>query len=264
MATSLGKFGWGRYYESGVDQADYINNDGQTWFKQDKPMPRPVARANIDIFTPQGLGDFISGWRLNILSTWKAGSYTSWSGNAGQTAETTNNLQWLDSYNTDIRLSKSLDFGTFDIQFYVQINNVFNAKVLSSTGFSRFNFDYDNYMKSLHLPEDIANYDNQRYYNVPGSDQPGDYRRNNAEYTPIEAVSNINNIEKPIEDLIYFDSATRRYYEYSTSTGWGRSDEKKIQKILDDKSYIDMPNYGFFSFLNPRDIFFGLKFNITL
>ena len=49
------------------------------------------------------------------------------------------------TYNTDIRISKLLDFVTFDIQFYVQINNVFNSKVLSTTGFSRVNFDYDNY-----------------------------------------------------------------------------------------------------------------------
>jgi outer membrane receptor protein involved in Fe transport len=264
MVTSLGKFGWGRYYESSVDQTDYINTTGQTWFKQDKPMPRPIARINLDFFTPSGLGTFISGWRLNILSSWKAGSYTSWTGDAGISAATTNNLQWLDYYNTDIRISKALDFGTFDIQFYVQIYNVFNNKVLSSTGFSRFNFDYDNYMKSLHLPEDIVSHDTQKYYNVPGSDQPGDYRATGADYTPIEAVSNINNIEKPTEGLIYYDSNTRRYFEYSSAAGWERSDEKKIQQVLDDKSYIDMPNYGFFTFLNPRNIFFGLKFNISL
>ncbi|MCF6270699.1 MAG: TonB-dependent receptor [Melioribacteraceae bacterium] len=264
MVTSLGKFGWGRYYESSVDQTEYINTSGQTWFKQDKPIPRPLARANIDIFTPVGFGDLISGWRLNILSTWKAGSYTSWKGDAGESAKTTNNLQWLDYYNTDIRLSKGLDFGTFDIQIYVQLNNVFNSKVLSSTGFSRFNFDYDNYMKSLHLPENIVNSETQKYYNVPGNDKPGDYRVTGAEYTPIEAVSNINNIESPDEGLIYYDSQTRRFYEYSTGSGWERSDETKMNKVLKDKSYIDMPNYSFFTFLNPRNIFFGLKFNISL
>ncbi len=264
MVSSLGKFGWGSYYESSTDQTEYINNSGQTWFKQDKPMPRPIARANIDIFTPADFGAFISGWRLNILSTWKAGSYTSWSGDAAISATTTNNLQWLDYFNTDIRISKALDFGAFDIQIYVQLNNVFNTKVLSSTGFSRFNFDYDNYMKSLHFPEDIVSASTHKYENIPGNDQPGDYRVNGAEYTPIEAVANINTVEKPIEDLIYYDSATRRYYEYTSSSGWGRSDDKKIQKILDDKSYIDMPNYGFFTFLNPRNIFFGLKFNISL
>ena len=163
-----------------------------------------------------------------------------------------------------MRLSKVLDFDSFDIQFYVQINNVFNAKVLSSTGFSRVNFDYDNYMKSLHLPEDIVSNETQNYYGVPGDDKPGDYRVNSAEYTPIKAVANIGKIEKPIEDLIYYDTATRRYYEYTSASGWERSDSGKIQKILKDKSYIDMPNLGFFSFLNPRDIFFGLKFNISL
>jgi len=264
MVTSLGKFGWGKYYESPAAQTEYINTDGQTWFKQDKPMPRPIARANIDIFTPEGYGSFISGWRLNILSVWKAGSYTSWSGEAGLSAKTSNNLQWLDYYNTDLRISKGFDFGSFDLQFYVQLNNVFNVKVLSSTGFSRSNFDYDNYMKSLHFDEDIVTYDDQRYYNIPGNDKPGDYRRAGVDYTPIEAVSNINSIENPIENLIYYDSESRRYYEYYSTTGWERSDEKKIHKILEDKAYIDMPNLGFFTFLNPRDIFFGLKFNITL
>lgn len=264
MVTSLGKFGWGRYYESSVDQTNYINTSGQSWFKQAKPMPRPVARINVDFFTPRGMNGFVSGWRLNILSVWKSGNYTSWTGNAGESAATTNNLQWLDYYNTDIRLSKALDFGTFDIQFYVQINNVFNSKVLSSTGFSHFNFDYDNYMKSLHLPEDIVSHNTQKYYNVPGDDQPGDYRVTGADYTPIEAVANINNIERPTEGLIYFDSQTRRYYEFSSTSGWGRSDDKKIHQILNDKSYIDMPNYGFFTFLNPRNIFFGLRFNISL
>jgi len=84
MVSSLGKFGWGRYYESAVDQTEYINTSGQSWFKQAKPMPRPVARLNIDLFTPMGLGQLISGWRLNILSTWKSGSYTSWKGDAGE------------------------------------------------------------------------------------------------------------------------------------------------------------------------------------
>ncbi len=264
MVASLGKFGWGRYYESSVDQTEYINTSGQTWFEQDKPIPRPIARANIDLFTPAEYSGFISGWRLNILSTWKAGRYTSWKGDAGKSAKTTNNLQWLDYYNTDIRLSKDLDFGSFDIQIYVQLNNVFNSKVLSSTGFSRFNFDYENYMKSLHLPEDIVNSETQKYYNVPGNDRPGDYRVSGAEYTPIEAVANINTIEKPIEGLIYYDSNTRRYFEYSSTSGWERSDDSKISKVLKDKSYIDMPNYSFFTFLNPRNIFFGLKFNISL
>jgi hypothetical protein len=32
-----------------------------------------------------------------------------------------------------------------------------------------------------------------------------------------------------------------------------------VQQVLDDKAYIDMPNQGFLTFLNPRDIFFGLR-----
>jgi outer membrane receptor protein involved in Fe transport len=267
MATSLGKFGWENYFESPVDQKDYIDNDGQDWFLQNKPMPRPIARINLDLFTPVEFGPTfagiypLEGWRLNILSSWKAGSYKSWSGEAGPTAKTTNNLQWLDYYNTNIRLSKTFDFGKFDIQLYVQIDNLFSAKRLSTTGFDDIH-DENNYFKSLHLPEDIV--DDLNYAYVPGEDQPGDYRKTGVAYTPIQASYNINGEPNPNEDLIYYDLATRRYYEFQNSGGWKRVDDKKMDQILDDKAYIDMPNFDFFTFLNPRNIFFGLKFNITL
>jgi len=64
--------------------------------------------------------------------------------------------------------------------------------------------------------------------------------------------------------LIYYDVNTRQYYEFGSTSGWQKVDDNRMQKILDDKSYIDMPNFGFFTFLNPRNIFFGLKFNISL
>ena len=264
MSQSLGKFGWGKYYESRVDQINYINTEGQSWFKQTRPMPRPVARINLDLFTPNELGQWISGWRLNILSEWKAGDYISWSGDAGLSAKTENNLQWLDYFNTNIRLSKTFEFNSFDIQIFMQIDNLFNTERLSTTGFSQLNFDYENYLKSLHLPEDVVTFETHRYHNIPGDDQPGDYRRNDAGYIPIEPVPNISNINQPELGLIYYDVNTRQYYEFGSTSGWQKVDDNRMQKILDDKSYIDMPNFGFFTFLNPRNIFFGLKFNISL
>lgn len=263
-ATSLGKFGWGKYFESPVDQQNYINTEGQSWFKQTQPQPRPFIRANIDLFTPNGLGYWKSGWRLNILSEWKAGSYTSWSGEAGNSAKTENNLQWLDYYNTNIRLSKSINFDFVDIQIFMQINNVFNDKRLSSTGFSHLNFDYENYMKSLHLPDNKVNFETQRYHNVPGDDQPGVYRNPGIDFVPIEAVADINELETPDYNLIYYDDVTKNYFEFDNENGWQEVENSRMKKILDNKAYIDMPNFGFFSFLNPRYIMFGLKFNFPL
>ena len=262
-SESLGKFGWGQYNESKVDQLNYINTEGQSWFKQTRPMPRPVARLNVDLFSPTDIGQLLSNWRLNILSEWKAGNYVSWTGDAGLSAKTENNLQWLDYFNTNIRLSKTFNFSSFDIQLFMQINNLFNTERLSTTGFSQLNFDEENYYKSLHLPEDVVNYETQRYHNIPGNDRPGEYRRNGSLYTPIEPVPNINNLSQPELGLIYYDVNTRQYYEFATNSGWQKVDSNRMQKILDDKSYIDMPNFGFFTFLDPRNIYFGLKFNVA-
>ena len=57
--------------------------------------------------------------------------------------------------------------------------------------------------------------------------------------------------------------ASSNYYEYVNSS-WQTVDKSRMDKINDDKAYIDMPNFKFFTFLNPRDIYLGLKFNITL
>jgi len=264
MTTSLGEFGWGKYYQSPVDQQNYINTEGQSWFKQTRPLPQPVARINVDFFTPNEFGLWLGLWRLNIFSEWKAGSYESWSGDAALSSKTENNLQWLDYYNTDIRLSKTFELSFFDIQVFMQINNVLDTRRLSSTGFSAVNFDRKDYFKSLHLPEDVVNYETHNYQNVPGDDRPGDYRKEGAPYTPIEAVANISNLTNPDGGLIYYDANTRQYYEFVNNSEWQKVDDNKMQNILDDKSYIDMPNYGFFTFLNPRNIYFGIKFNVAL
>jgi outer membrane receptor protein involved in Fe transport len=265
LVSSLGKFGWGVYNENDSKQIDYIKSDGQVWLNQVKPKPRPIARLNLDIFSPSEFGPEFMGfypfeeWRINILSTWRAGNYKSWSGGDAITARTENNLQWLDYFNTDLRISKAFYFGPVDVQLYMQINNLFNTKRLSTTGFQNRD-DEDYYFKSLHLPESIS--EDLNYPNIPGDDQPGDYRDFDVPFVPIEASYNINNIDAPLPNLIYYDRATSGYWEY-VNDNWQRVDQGRMDKILEDKAYIDMPNFGFFTFLNPRDIYFGLKFNIA-
>ena len=45
---------------------------------------------------------------------------------------------------------------------------------------------------------------------------------------------------------------------------WSEVDGGKMQQILDDKAYIDMPNNSSFDFLNPRQVFFGVNISFTL
>jgi hypothetical protein len=40
---------------------------------------------------------------------------------------------------------------------------------------------------------------------------------------------------------------------------WSEVEKSRMQKILDDKAYIDMPNNSSFDFLNPRQVFFGIN-----
>ena len=267
--SSTGRFGWGEYNESRTAQENYIREDGEDWYKQSKPKPQPVARFNVDIFTPDDFGpEFmgirpLEGWRINILSSWRAGSYTTWAGGGAISAKNRNNLQYLDYFNTNLRISKQFYFGPVDLQLFVQINNLFDTKRLSTTGFSRANFDSKNYFESLHLPSDVGGAEDFTYVNIPGDDQPGDYRDFDVAYVPISAVRDISTIPTPTENLIYYDEATGGYYEFSNSE-WQSVPSSRMDQILEDKAYIDMPNFGFFTFLNPRDVYFGLKFNITL
>jgi hypothetical protein len=122
-----------------------------------------------------------------------------------------------------MRLSKILDLGMFNIQFYLDVSNILNTKQLSFSGFSD-KFDYLDYLESLNFDweEGVEH----------GNDKIGTVRPDNVAYDPLEF--NPNN-----------DPEIKK-----------RNDERK-----ENKSYIDMPNIKSLTFLNPRRITFGLKIN---
>ena len=45
---------------------------------------------------------------------------------------------------------------------------------------------------------------------------------------------------------------------------WVELSKSRMDKILKDKAYIDMPNQTSFNFLNPRQWFFGLEMSFEL
>ena len=205
--TTSGYFGFRYYYENPSEQRTYERETRSHY--QEKPVPRPYARANIDFLTPLAFGTEIFGihpladWRLNILADWRAGKWDTWTG-GGDIPGIVNNVQWRDYYNVDLRLSKNFVIGSANIQFFMDVTNVFNYKYMTSDQGFVDSEDYNNYMKSLHLPATIG--DELGYGNIPGNDRPGDY----------------------------------------------------------DKDYIDMPNQEFLTFLNPRNIFWGLKISFNM
>lgn len=217
--STYGYFGLRSYYEDPNKQRDYLRQNPY----QARPHPRPYARLNLDLHTPVNFGPVLLGhhylgnWNLNILANWKTGAYETY--NPKSIPGVVDNVQWKDRYNVDLRLTKSVKIARFDFQFYMDMTNVLNTKLLSYAGFSDY-YDYLDYLESLHFSwEEGAEH---------GDDRIGEYRESDVAYEPYDP-----------------DDPTKS--------------EADLQRILDTKAYIDMPNLEYFQFLNPRDIKLGVK-----
>ncbi|MEK6552264.1 MAG: TonB-dependent receptor, partial [Bacteroidota bacterium] len=231
QVSTSGNFGLRSNSENPAIQRE--NQRNKTFFEQNKPIPRPYARANVDLFTPLDWGPEIFGikpledLRMNILASWRAGVNFSWTGTGGVKPGFENNIEWTDNFNVDLRISKAFDFGLFNIEFFADILNAFNIKTHDyKAGFVDLN-DYDDYMKSLHLPEEYRQFGNN-YKFIAGNDKPGDIRTGS--YIPWDENASDSQKEE-----------------------WNKN-----------KSYIDMPNLEYSAFLNPRSIFWGIKINYDL
>jgi hypothetical protein len=147
---------------------------------------------------------------------------------------------------------------------FMEIRNLFNIKRLSGKGFYD-GFDQQFYFQSLHLPASSA------YDNIAGNDRIGDYRPNGVAFQPIEQTNNYQsetNIRYTTngQSAIYYNKPDKTYWRYdpaNTSNHWSQVPSGEMQKILDDKAYIDMPNDDSVNFLDPRQIFFGVNLSFN-
>ena len=174
MVESSGQIGRERNYEDPRMQRIYGDQNPL----QSTPLARPIARANINIRTPNdfGPGPVIGGAKLlgdiylATLYTWRAGSYFTY--DPLNTYLLVNNLQWKGSDNVDQRISKRMRFGKYSAEIFADINNILNIKRINTAGF-RDSDDEDRYRKSLHLP--MYNGDEYKQAGFTGgNDQVGD------------------------------------------------------------------------------------------
>ena len=265
QVSSSGYFGLETVYENPLDYRDELRNTQNLY--QEKPVPQPYGRANIDLFTPVGWGPQLGGvymldqLRLSILGVWSSGRYFSWTGPGGVQSGYENNIQWNDFLNVDLRIAKNFDLGLVDLELFMDIYNVFNIKYMSYRAGFADSKDYDYYMESLHLPADVVKDFN--YGNIPGDDTPGDIRDDGVAYQPLEYATSLNSIGTPNSSAYYFDASSGKYFQWSGSN-WSQVSDSRIEEVMDTKAYIDMPNLHYTTFLNPRDVFFGIKLNIDL
>ncbi len=199
--TTSGFIGRGHYYEDARLQRIYgLQNP-----YQERPVARPVARADIRLSSPEDWGPTIAGikpfggFSLSFIYSWQKGEYFTW--DPLETQELRDNVSWVNYSNWDARLSKDVTIGENHIILFMDVRNLLNTKRLHSQGFSDSQ-DYRNYLESLHL----AMYEEEGYEEyTAGNDKPGDIKSEN-------------------------------------------------------KPYINMPNRDFLTYLDLREVFFGLSF----
>jgi outer membrane receptor protein involved in Fe transport len=251
---TTGHFGSSRRFDDPTEQKKW--NDATVNLYQDRPIPQPYARASLNLFTPEEFGPavfdhhLLGGIGLNVILDWQAGYWTTW--NPGDLPSVAYNVQAVDFFNTALRFDKTINIAKFGIQFFVDISNVLNTRRLWNTG------DY-NYMASLHLPKSTV------YTNIPGDDRVGNYREPTVDFQPMEHVSQLDpRGGKP--RAWYFEDASGGYYEWKDVGGgntWVAVDKARVDQALKDKAYIDMPNASTFWFLDPRDIFYGIRVSFS-
>jgi len=282
MVSTSGYFGLMRYYENPTQQREYLN----ITTTQSRPVPRPYLRASFDFHTPDRFGFkvgsiyLLGGININLLSTWKAGSYTTY--NPTGKPGVSNNVQWRDSYNVNLRITKDFQFNNMSMLWYMDITNLLDTRFLSYAGFVN-SMDYAAYMGSLHFDWEEGT--------EHGNDRIGEYRAERVEYTPFRSA-NLNRLDMQelgvdVPDdgsgaIYLYDGSrvisavdngngtytleldltqdVRQYFSWNEENGeWYEVSQSRVDRLLDDKAYIDMPNIKSMSFLYPRTIKFGIQ-----
>lgn len=267
QVSRSGRFDFAQQFENPAQQRQY---ERETTANEIFPsVPQPFANVSLEFLVPEEFGPKfgdispLGGWNVNFVYRWTAGSYTTWSG-GGFVPGIVNNVQWNDFWNLDLRLNKYISLANGrSVRLFVDINNALNHRYFSpnNQGFVLAN-DAVNYYRSLHLPQsildDIAN--GYPAPPIPGNDSFGDYRDFDVEFVPIVSVQDINSVTNPSTRPLYWNAPEQQYYQYNATTGsFAPADEDFVKQVLDDKAYIDMPNFSAFTFFNPRAVRFGFR-----
>jgi len=165
------------------------NLDPQSLYADDVNQPQTLPRftTNISFHTPIEWGPNIlslhpfGGWVWSTRFDWRKGARFTYNPVSEQWL--VNNLKWPDYYMVDMKFSKTFKLFGAKAQFYVDVNNVFNIKVTTIRDRLAFrdDIDWENYMKSLHLPE----YNRKSFLDagfIPGNDKIGDLRSKEKPY----------------------------------------------------------------------------------
>ena len=262
MVYRSGYFGYPEVAENPTRMREIMESDALRRAAYSTPLPRPYARLKLDLIMPAQFGPQIAGayplskWRTSFITSWQDGGKYTWTGGASIPG-VINNVDFRDSWNVDLRFSRNLTMGGRRAQLFVDVFNLMNRKTLTFAGFVD-GVDQNNYLRSLHLP------DSPYYSNVIGDDVVGDYREADVAYQPMSRIvsrEQFNNSRRPDDKTIYFEDDSNAWIVYRDGV-WEAADMGVVREAIDKKAYIDMPNQGFLTFLNPRDVYFGIRISL--
>ncbi|MCY4170418.1 MAG: carboxypeptidase-like regulatory domain-containing protein [Bacteroidetes bacterium] len=283
LQRKWGSFGYSEFNENTFQQQNYLL--GSTDFRQSTPIAEPFVRGNLLVLTPRDFGSsvlngaLLGDWRISLLGEWRKGQQWRWAGGGGVPSELQENVNWRSYVNFDLRFTKHINTRIGGAQVFLDVSNLFNRRHLYRvTGFRADDgFDFNRYMWSLHLPEDIFDQTNRvdetlsypekassgslPYIWIPGNDQPGVFRHPDIAYQPMRAFASIDDVAQPDEFAWYWAADTQTYSRWRDGS-WQEVPADEVEQALSDKAYIDMPNMRFNTFLNNRRITLGIR--ITL
>ncbi len=253
QAASSGHFGSTERFEDPSEQKTYDEDTENVY--QERPLPSPFARANLNFSVPRDFGPTLLGHpvlgdlSLSLILNWSQGGWTTYNPKGAKGIYY--NVQYIDYYGGTLRASKTFSINKFRIQALFDMGNIFNRLDLRDTG-------SQSYRLSLHLPRSEA------YDAIPGDDKFGEYRDPEVEWQPMEYRYIVDRSQASASSrAIYYEGSSGRYWQYSPD-GWGEVASSRIEEINRTKAYIDNPEPSTFSFLNPRGWNFGLRLSFDL
>lgn len=257
MVFTSGYFGLRRNFQNPTAQREFSESDAERRRASSRPVPRPFARLNVDFLVPSDFGPrvgpvpILGDWRISVIGSWQQGSKFTWTG-GGAIPGVINNVSFRDYWNVNLRFTRNLVIAGKRAQFFVDIFNALNARNLSFNGFVDGN-DQLSYLRSLHLPES-----DDYQTNIPGNDKIGAYRSYDVAYQPMQRIPDRETFTVPKEGVIYWEFDSRQYFVFRDGA-WSTADSQVVDQVVKDKAYIDMPNQSFLTFLDPRDIYWGIR-----
>ncbi|MBN1637800.1 MAG: TonB-dependent receptor [Ignavibacteriales bacterium] len=223
--STSGRFGFAQFNENKSDQRRYEREYRAHY--QTKPIPTPYARANIMIFSPKEFGPKLGPiYPFGNIFLTITGSWQS------------------GSYTTYVG-GGSIPGVLYNLQWKDYLN--FNLRLSKN-----FALDLGPFGLSVELFMDVNNILNQKYMTSYGFTHSNDYH------------AYMQSLRFPKDAFADFPNGNPTWTNDPNGGPYIYGNDQPGDYRTDEKPYIDMPNQDWLTFLNIRQIYWGLRMTVEL